>query len=144
MSAEIFLIDSNILVYAYDSSEKKKQQKALLLLEQCFQQRVPFALCLQNLAEFFFIVTTKIQQPLKEKEAEAIVKDFLAFDTLRKLQYKDSTLLTAIKFAKEYKIELWDALLAATILEDGINSIYTENVSDFRKIPQLKIINPFE
>jgi len=143
MSNEIFLIDTNILVYAYDSTEKQKQQKALQILELCFGQRTPFAVCLQNISEFFFVVTNKIQHPIEESTAEILVKDFLNFSPLIKLQYNQTTLLKAISLSKECKIDYWDALIAATMIENNFFSIYTENVIDFRKVSAIKTINPF-
>jgi predicted nucleic acid-binding protein len=40
-------------------------------------------------------------------------------------------------------MHLWDAAIAATMKENDIFEIVTENVKDFKKIPQLKVSNPF-
>jgi predicted nucleic acid-binding protein len=42
-----------------------------------------------------------------------------------------------------YEVHYWDALIAATMRENNIFCIYTEN-GDFKSIPWLKVINPFE
>ena len=46
------------------------------------------------------------------------------------------------KLRREYEIELDDALIAATALEMK-TSIITKNSKDFRKIPGLRVINPY-
>jgi predicted nucleic acid-binding protein len=38
----------------------------------------------------------------------------------------------------------WDALIAACMLEYGIQTILTENERHFNKIPGLMVINPFK
>ena len=53
------------------------------------------------------------------------------------------TVLKAIELVKLYRAPFWDALIAACMLEYGIGTIVTENERDFRKIPGLKVINPF-
>lgn len=39
-------------------------------------------------------------------------------------------------------MKFWDVMLAAAMLENGVNKIYTENTKDF-KIPGIKAVNPF-
>jgi len=49
----IFLIDTNILVYSYDTTDEKKHQKAKELLEQCWQRKKTYAISAQNLKKSF-------------------------------------------------------------------------------------------
>ncbi|MBL7776246.1 MAG: type II toxin-antitoxin system VapC family toxin, partial [Saprospiraceae bacterium] len=46
-----------------------------------------------------------------------------------------------ISLRKAHKIKLPDAIVAATALVHNL-SLLTRNESDFRKIPDLKLINP--
>ena len=39
-------------------------------------------------------------------------------------------------------MSFWDSLIAATMIENNILSIYTEKEKDF-KVPSLNVINPF-
>ena len=59
MKDNISLIDSNILVYAFDSSEKPKHKKAKELLKKCWNGERKFAVSTQNLSEFFVNATKK-------------------------------------------------------------------------------------
>ncbi len=38
----------------------------------------------------------------------------------------------------------WDALIAETMLENGVSTIYTENEKDFKKMRGINAINPFK
>lgn len=136
------LIDTNLLVYAHDTSEKEKPQKAAALLETLFTNGNAF-LALQNLTEFFFVVTKKIQNKLEEKAAKEIVQDFLDLETIKKIHYQGNTIIKAMHLVEEKKTgDFWDALLAATMLEHDVSIIYTENTKDFEKIEGITAVNP--
>lgn len=134
-----YLLDTNILVYAYDASEGKKYELARALLEDCFLGH-SFSVSLQNLTEFFSIITKKVERPMSNQEAEEIVKIVLEFKNFKKLIPTELTLLHAIRLSKHG--HFWDAMIAATMLENGITHIYTENAKDFQ-IPGITAINPF-
>lgn len=56
-----------------------------------------------------------------------------------------NTLSKTIQFSKELgltKAEIFDCYIVATMLENGVNDIYTENVSHFKKYPGIKATNP--
>ena len=57
--------------------------------------------------------------------------------------FNANTVISAIDINMRYGIHYWDALLAATMRENNIFRIYTEN-GDFESIPWLKVTNPFE
>ena len=45
---------------------------------------------------------------------------------------------------KLYRAKFWDALIAACMLEHGVETIVTEDGADFRKIPGITVVNPFK
>ena len=140
-SEELFLLDTNILVYAYDKDEIEKSKKAEELLAKCFLGEFNLAISNQNLAEFVYVTTRKSKLTLEQ--AMVNVRDISKSKTFRKINYNDGTVLSAIEIAKEFKTSFWDSLLAATMRENGIFNIYTENVNDFR-IPWIKAVNPMK
>lgn len=70
------LIDTNILVYAYDISEAEKNSLAKSILQEVWGQSGG-VVTLQNLAEFFVVVTRKVEHPLSIGEARTIISDIL-------------------------------------------------------------------
>lgn len=69
------LIDTNILVYAYDTSEGIKHEISKNLLKQMWE-RGEGIVCLQNLMEFFVVITKKVKNSVDVVEARGIVEDF--------------------------------------------------------------------
>lgn len=143
-TTELFLIDTNILVYAYDSTDKHKHARAQALFEKCWKKEVAYAISSQNLGEFFIIITKKVPHPLSIDEAEQIVNDICAFSEWKVLHYTENTLQQAIKLYKTKKKHFWDALIVATMREAGITHIYTENEDDFNLFENITIINPLK
>ena len=139
-SKELFLIDSNILVYAFEKEEGIKKDKAKKLLDECVFGTREFAISNQNLAEFIFVVTRKGK--LGVEEAKNLVIEITQFQGFKKINYDSNTIPIALSIMQDFKASFWDALLAATMRENGIFNIYTENVKDF-KMPWIKAVNPF-
>lgn len=47
----------------------------------------------------------------------------------------------AIRLRKTYKMKLGDSIIAATAVVYGLD-LFTRNMADFIKIPELKVVNP--
>ena len=137
---ELFLIDTNILVYAYERETSVKKKKAEGLIGKCFNGIINLVVSNQNLSEFVFVTTKKAN--LSSNQAKLIVDDIINIGCFRKIDYSAETILSAIEITDIYKVPFWDSLIAATMKENGIFNIYTENVKDF-KIPWINAVNPF-
>ena len=140
-SEELFLIDSNILVYAYEKEESIKKDEAKNLLKECLLGVKQFAISIQNLSEFVFVTTKKGK--LTIDEAKYFVIKMAQFEGFKKINYSAETIPLALDITQQFKTSFWDSLLAATMKENGIFSIYTENTKDF-KIPWINAVNPFK
>src|SRR3989344_5825812 len=138
---EVSLLDSNILVYAYDSRDKEKHKISIDILNKCWKKEIIYALSTQNLSELFTVTTKKISNPISVKEMEENINDIINFSNFSILEIKSKTILRAIKLTSEYSLSYWDSLIVSVMLENNINIIITED-SDFKKIPWLKVINP--
>ena len=143
VATELFLIDSTILVYAYDPTDKHKYAIAKALLEKCWQKEKTYAISAQNLGEFFIVITKKVPYPLPIIEAQQIIADICAFSGWQVLHYDAHTLQNAIDLYKHHQKHFWDALIVATMRQEGITHIYTENESDFKVFQNITVINPF-
>lgn len=146
MKDRLFLLDTNLLVYAYDTSKDDREKHRICknLVAGCWNLDNELAISLQNLSEFYVTVTKKIENPIPAKDARDIIEDILSFKGWKKINYTENTILSAADTSSRYKIPYWDALLAATMRENNILCIYTENERDFKKIPWLEIANPLK
>lgn len=142
MKDELSLIDTNILVYSYDASEPEKQKICSSLIKKCWMREVSYAIALQNLSEFYVIVTQKIEKPLTGEIAKNIVKDIIDFNNWQVIGFDENAVIAAIDLSMKYGIHYWDALLCATMKQNEITGVYTENVKDFERVPWIKAVNP--
>ena len=136
------LIDTNILVYAYDASEGNKHKASRILLKIVWEEGGGIV-CLQNLMEFFVVITKKVENPISIRDAKTIIEDILKSKNWKIIDRDTDTLLKAIDIVFEYRIHLWDALIVACMKENDIVEIVTENKIDFEKIPEIKVAIPF-
>jgi len=138
------LIDSNILVYAYDKSDTLKHEKCLKILRECFKGNSLLAVSIQNLSEFFVIITRKVQKPLLPSQAKIIVQDIVNSNYFVKIEPQKEQVLEAINLSMEKGISYWDSLIAAAMKKHDIFCIYTENEKEFKKIEWLNVVNPLK
>lgn len=143
MEDNICLIDTNILIYYYDITDQQKHTIAKHLIDACWKKEKNYALTAQTLAEFFVITTRKIENKLSVEQAESIIEDIVSFSQWKIFSYDHSTILKAVSLYKKNKRHFWDALIAATMIQNTISTIYTENITDFEQIELIKPINPF-
>ncbi|HEV8719631.1 MAG TPA: PIN domain-containing protein [Candidatus Binatia bacterium] len=143
MTGDLRLFDTNLLVHAYTVSNERKHDTALSFVEKVWEGEEA-ATTLQNLCEFFFVVTRKVSRPIPIAAAETTVKAILASSRWRVIDRTPDTLLKAIELVKVTRVPFWDALIGVSMLEHGIETIVTENDRDFKKIRGVTAINPFK
>lgn len=137
----LFLVDSNILVYAYEEQESDRKRDAGKLLSKAFAKKAVYAVSSQNLAEFVAAYLLKGKGDIKK--LQRAVKGIKNHENFIKINYSSETVASAVALSHSHSTPFWDALIAATMLENNIFHIYTENTKDF-PIQGIKAINPFE
>ena len=143
MNGEPRLIDTVVLVHAYTISNDEKHRAALALIEGVWSGQEATT-TLQNLCEFFSVVTSKVEKLISASAAETIIKGILAATQWTVIDRSPETVFRAIELAKLHRTSFWDALIAACMLENHVNAIVTENERDFKRIPGIIVINPFK
>ncbi len=137
-------IDTSVLVYAFDKSEQAKHETASKLVRDMFERGEKGAISAQVLLELYNVLTRSISDPLSPADASSIVYKFFEAAGWIKLDYNTLIARRAVTIAAERKTKIWDTLIAETMKENGIDTIITENEKDFKKIPGIKVINPFK
>ncbi|MEK6854564.1 MAG: PIN domain-containing protein [Nanoarchaeota archaeon] len=139
------LVDTNVLVYAVDPSDGFKHEIANELFESALEKNGKFAVSTQILAEFanVCIKLAKNDPGISLKESEIIISTIIEIRDLPKLVVMPETVIHAMKLNQQFGVGLFDALIAATMKEHGITTIYTED-KEFEKIEGIKAVNPFE
>jgi predicted nucleic acid-binding protein len=143
MIDELFLIDTNILVYTLDTDEPEKQTICKELIRKCWtEQQQQYAISVQNLSEFYATVTGKFREKVKETTVRRFITEIVSFRDWKVIAPVAQTIPAAIDLSIEHNIHYWDAVIAATMRENGVFSIYTED-RHFSRIPWLTVVNPF-
>ena len=138
MSGRI-LLDSNVLVYAYDRSEPKKQAQAAALLDQ-LQVTGAGILSTQVLAEFFVAVTRKISQPLSIEQAYNSLSNYVA--SWEVLGLNTLNVLESARGVRDHSFSYYDAQIWAVARMNQIEVVFSE---DFNPswIEGVQFVNPF-
>ncbi len=144
MKDELALIDSNILSYVFDNSEPEKRKVCNELVADCWKRKRDFAVSVQHLSEFYVVVTKNILNPIPAKVAKDFIELIIDFQGWHVINYDARTIKSAIGISTKHGVHYWDALLAATMRENNIFTIYSENENDFKKVPWIRIIDPFD
>jgi predicted nucleic acid-binding protein len=136
------MVDTNVFVYfLYDTSPQYAAAQALL--NQARQPDARLCMTPQVLTEFYSTITNprRVSPAYEPQEVEK----FLALPGLFLLSIPASVVVRWIALARQYGVsrsDIFDAQLAATMLEYGIRRIYTFNVQDFEHFDELEVIVP--
>ena len=136
------LVDTNILVYRFDTRFPEKQKIASDLLRRGIAEgslRVPH----QAILEFVAAVTRSIRGHVILKPAEALreAEEFLKQFTVL---YPNETMLRhAMRGCAAYQLNWFDAHLWAYAEHYGLTEIFTEDLQHDRLYGTVRIVNPF-
>jgi predicted nucleic acid-binding protein len=131
-------IDTNVWVYAVDTSDERKQTRALAVLEQ--EMRHGVVLSAQVIGEYYVTTTRKLDPPLAPTAALEDVRDMMR----QAVVPLDARLAEAAAIgAQAWRLSYWDALLVAAARTAGAQRLLSEDLQDGRVIDGVTIENPF-
>ena len=139
--ADKILVDTNVLLYAYDQGEPVKQSQATAVLDRlasmCLGVLTP-----QVLAEFFVNATRKLQRPLTVGQAYDRIQNYLLSWEI--LELSGSIILEAVRGVRTHQMAYWDAQIWASARLHQIPLIFTEDFNVGAVIEGVRFVNPFE
>lgn len=135
------LVDSNILVYAFDPRDSTKQRRAAELIGQLIQ-RQQAVLSVQCLSEFFNATTRKLPEPLLPREALLEVERFVR--TCDVFDLTPSAVMEGCRAASERHLSVWDALIWAVAKLNQVPYVLTEDQQHDRFLEGVRFVNPFD
>ena len=131
-------LDTNILIYAVDSSEGDKHAIASRILLRAATTKQP--LMLQSLTEFAAVVRRK--QLMSSATLRKTLELHRSTFTIEPPAFDD--LLHALQAQEEHHLAFWDALLWAAARRSGCRIIFSEDFQDGRELGGVRFINPFK
>lgn len=142
MRTKLVLVDSNIIVYALNSSSPKHKVAQKFLQTHVGQ----LALAHQNIFEALRVLThNKFPSPMHIAEAVKAVGAIA--EACRIITPERTTHHLALELIKKYNLsgdKIFDVYLAATALTNDVPSIATDNTKDFTAIKEIVALNPFK
>ena len=139
--ADKILVDTNVLLYAYDQGEPVKQSQAAAVLDRLASVRLG-VLTPQVLSEFFVNATRKLQRPLTVGQAYDRIQNYLLSWEI--LDLSGSIILEAVRGVRTYQMAYWDAQIWASARLHQIPLIFTEDFNVGAVIEGVRFVNPFE
>lgn len=139
MSAKFFL-DTNIVVYTFDSGAPKKKRRAQELVEQALRTQEGMV-STQVVQEFLNVATTKFSVPLKLSDTQQYLQDVLgplclvfpSIDLYRQ----------ALVLQQDMQYSFYDSLIIAGALQADCDALYSEDLQHGQQIRGMRILNPF-
>lgn len=141
-----WLIDSNVLVSAYDETEEQ-HEASYALVEHAMAGEIPACVAQQNLLEFIAVVThaKRVTHPLSVAEALSHVADYLAcLDLIWPGPVTFFTFQGLLRAYPALRERVFDVYLAATALDNRVENICTWNTSHLENIILLTVRTPVE
>lgn len=139
MNGEV-LVDTNVLVYAYDRGATAKQGRALDVLRRLVGSGKG-RLSAQVLGEFFQVVTRKIPAPLSAAEAWAQVAALIRSWSV--IPVTPLIALEAARGVRDHRLSYWDAQVWATARLNQISLILSEDFTDGHVLEGVRFLDPF-
>jgi len=143
----VILLDTNILVHAA-GTRSPKHAAAKELRDRTASGQLDACLAAQVLVEFYAVVTDprRFRPPLTPPQARGELAAYLA-SPLKVILPRPTTVARMLDLAGSRLARggnIFDVFLAATMLDNGVRAIYTENVRDFAGIADIEAVNPFQ
>ena len=130
-------VDSNVLLYAIDATDKEKQTKARLVLKDLIREGRG-VISTQVVQEFYAIATKKLGvSPMSAKRAleRFDVFELVTVDLEMILEAVDTSILSQISF--------WDALIVVSARSSGCKMLCSEDLNDSQVLKGVRVTNPF-
>jgi predicted nucleic acid-binding protein len=131
------LLDTNILVYAVDSTPANSEKKATAL---GLIEKADFSLSTQIMQEFYVTVTHKFKKPLSPEEAILFLEQLNAFPVIS----TDYQIVTeGIRNSITHQISYWDGAVLAAAERLNAHILYSKDLNHGQRYGTTTVINPF-
>ena len=131
-------LDSNILIYAADETDRSKFDTACDIVDSAVRGN-NFMISAQVLNEFASVMYRKFKKPDDE------VDDLLSvLEAINTVPLNPKLTRRAIEIKKRYGLQFYDSLLLATAEANGCDEFWSEDLNDGQVYCGMKAVNPFK
>lgn len=137
MNAIVF-VDTNVLIYAFDLGDARKQKAAAAWLSVLWQTRGG-RISSQVIQEFYARILQK--DPSARGSARTYARNLFAWQPVAT---ESSIVERAWEVQDRYRLSFWDALIVSAAKALDCSHLLTEDLQAGQKLDGVVIINPFE
>jgi predicted nucleic acid-binding protein len=138
VTAPVF-VDTNVFVYARDTTERDKHESAVRWLELLWRRRLGRT-SYQVLNEYYVTVTMKLDRRLSACRAREDLRDLMNWDPIT---FSEPLMADAWTVQDRYGFSWWDALIVAAARSSGSRYLLTEDLQSAQQIDELEVVSPF-
>ncbi len=136
MTGALVFVDTNILVYAHDSSSGEKHTLAQRRLRELLAGSLLPVVSIQVLQELYINL---IRKGAPIQSAREIVNAYLRWQVINS---DTQLLIDAMATTERWKISLWDSLIIAASLRANASVVWSEDLNDGQDYGGVRVINP--
>lgn len=137
-AAEVFFVDSNLILYSIDPVDKRKQARAIAWLEALWKSGAG-RLSWQVLHEFYWNAVRKMR--LDPPAGRDVVE---ALSNWRPVDSSLGLIQRAWHWSDSAQLPYWDALIVAAAERSGARYLLSEDFQSDRLFDDIRVVNPFE
>jgi len=139
--SQIAVVDTNIVVYAYDLDDPRKHTIARELIEQLSNQgRLVWSTQVFN--EFCSVMMRpKRKKTLSPDELAVILRELSV--TGEVMPITPALTFRALDAMPRHSLSFWDALIWSAAVENRVAIIYSDDFQDGREVEGVRFVNPF-
>lgn len=135
-----FFLDTNILIYSFDSRHPDKQSRATDLIRDGLSTNRG-VISYQVVQEFINVATRKFQTPLSVEDCQRYI-DYVLIPLCKhfpSMQFYKQGLHTMQSWGYSW----YDSLIISAAMESGCQTLYSEDLQHGQRIQELTVVNPF-
>lgn len=137
MSQPLYFLDTNVLLYAIDDEDMRKQRIAIDLIASLGNTKTG-VLSTQVLLEYVANLTRKYKVSRKTAALMAA-----AFGEWPVVDGDMALVMRAMARSAESDLSIWDAMVVEAALRSGAQTLYSEDLNAGQQYGSLTIVNPF-
>ena len=130
-------IDTNIIVYANDKRESKKQVQAIHVIKSLMKDKRG-VISTQVLQEYAYVAIGKLHQ-----SQDVILRQLKLLELLQVINQSTDQIRRAVEIVQLYKIGFWDACIISNAEYANCLKIFSEDLNTGQFYSGIQVVNPF-
>ncbi|MGB7865211.1 MAG: PIN domain-containing protein [Candidatus Sulfotelmatobacter sp.] len=136
--ANKYFVDTNILIYAHDTTTGIKHERARQLIEGLWTSGHG-VLSTQVLQELCVNLRRRVARPQAVEEIRRLIHDYMSWEVVANAP---EDVIQALEIEARYKISFWDALILQAAEQSGAATLYSEDLAAKQWYGTVRVVNP--